>query len=536
MLGQVLVIALLAPAGNATIDAVYPCPVTNGDVGEFVVVDMPDNGPGGNLVLTDGEDTVDLSGIEASGKIVVAGNTTVARTLFDLPTYAVETPLSLRNGGERVSLQRGGQTIDSMRYPAGPEGELYWDGKWIRPGRSAVDPLVATDVPVTTFGLPDTPSPFRERIQTARKRVLVGGYTFTDTAVAGELIDAHRRGVAVTVLLEGGPVGGIRTAEVRAIERLRSAGIDVPLMGTDRARYDYHHAKYAVVDDTLLVSSENWKPGGTGGHGSRGWAIELDDAALAGEMAAVFRADATWEDVQEWPAARPAEPEPAWPDNGTYPTRFDERDYRATKATVILAPDNAEGAVKSHLRSGEESIWVQQVSIQSDGVLLNETIEAARRGVRVRVLVSGAWFVADENRALVSRLRTLSEWEGLPIAARVAEPRSRFEYAHNKGFIVDGESVLVGSLNWNAHAFHSNREVAVLVDDHEVATYYARLYRADWRGAAWRIPWGLVGIVTIALALGLVAARYFATFDAGNAVVTGDRDANSHWDGGRRLP
>lgn len=92
-------IALLATAGKALIDAVYPNPVTTGDVGEFVVVNMPDNGTGEELVITDGEDRVDLSDIEASGKVAVAGNTAVARTLFDLPAYAVETPMSLRNGG-----------------------------------------------------------------------------------------------------------------------------------------------------------------------------------------------------------------------------------------------------------------------------------------------------------------------------------------------------------------------------------------------------------------------------------------------------
>lgn len=220
--------------------------------------------------------------------------------------------------------------------------------------------------------------PFREWIQAARNRVLIAGYTFTESVAAGDLVDAHRRGVKVTVLLEGGPVGGITTPEIWQIERLRSAGIDVRLMGTDRARYDFHQAKYAVVDDTVLVSSENWKPGGSGGYGSRGWAIEFEGGSVAIEMAAVFRADATWEDIQEWPAAKPTDPEAAWPDNATYPTWFDVREYRADKATVLLAPNNAAGVVTSQLRSTDESIWIQQVSIQSDGVLVKETFNAAR--------------------------------------------------------------------------------------------------------------------------------------------------------------
>lgn len=118
--------------------------------------------------------------------------------------------------------------------------------------------------------------------------------------------------------------------------------------------------------------------------------------------------------------------------------------------------------------------------------------------MEVRILVSGAWFVGSENRELVRDLRRIADREDLPVAATVVDPRSRYEYEQNKGVIVDDRAVVTGSLNWNSHARTNNCEVVVLDEDRAVAEYYGRVFRADWRGAAWRLPlsFGLATLLT----------------------------------------
>lgn len=515
MLAQLFVLGLLASTGNVTIDAVYPNPVAPGDAGEFVVIDVPADGVPEDLVVTDGEDTVDLTGIEATGRVAVTDDPSVAEQLLDVPVYEVPAFLSLRNGGEQIQLRSNGTVVSTLTYPRGPEAELYRNGTWHRPGRTSMEPVVAEDVQVTTFVLPDDPAPVKTLFQAADDRILVAGYTFTDPAVTRRLIDARRRGVNVRVLLEGGPVGGISDEQVRAVERLRDADVPVSVMGTPRARYDFHHAKYAVVDDSVLVTSENWKPGGIGGHGSRGWAVTLEDEGTADELAAIFATDASGLDSQNWTEARPTDPENTTPDDETFPTRFEGSEFDADRTAVLVAPDNVDGELRNLLRGAEESIAVQQVSIERDGVLLEETVAAARRGVSVRVLVSGAWFVETENRELVEHLRTVAEREDLPLSARVVEPRSRYEYVHNKGLIVDDRTVVVGSLNWNSHARTANREVVVRIEDPAAAEYYGRVFRADWRGAAWRLPWGFLIAVLVTTAAGLRYARRIGQFVGG---------------------
>lgn len=508
-----LILALLATTGNVTVDAVYPNPATPGDAGEFVVLDVPEAPALENTTLTDGEDTISLDGLPTGQRVAVTGTPAVASNLTDLPIYHVDTSLALRNGGEAVWIQVEGTNVSTLRYPSAPEAKLYRDGSWTPLGRSDFDPPTVRNVSTTVFVLPDSAAPFRRAIDDATDRVLLAGYTFSDPDITDALLAADRRGIDVSVLLEGGPVGGITEAQVEQVDRLEQAGIRVELMGTARARYDFHHAKYAVVDDRILVASENWKPGGTGGHGSRGWAVTLRDDQLATDLATVFQADTGWVDSQSWETARPTDPIEAPPDNATFPDRFGPETFDADRATLFVAPENAEAEMRALLDGAEESIWVEQVSIQRDGLLMNRTIAAARRGVAVRILVSGAWFVESENRAFVDSLRRRARAENLPIAVRMVEPRSRFEYVHTKGVVVDGRSVVVGSLNWNQHALTENREVAVRIDDPEAADYFERTFLADWRGAAWRIQWGVLGASVLAVLLGGYFALRFGTFE-----------------------
>jgi cardiolipin synthase len=71
----------------------------------------------------------------------------------------------------------------------------------------------------------------------------------------------------------------------------------------------------------------------------------------------------------------------------------------------------------------------------------------------------------------------------------------------------------VGSLNWNEESWRRNREVVVAVHSREAARYFERVFRADWRGGAWQVPFGLVLCVVLVCALAIGALRRWVTFD-----------------------
>jgi phosphatidylserine/phosphatidylglycerophosphate/cardiolipin synthase-like enzyme len=473
-----------APNGTdgATIVAVYPNPVADGDRGEFVVLALPESGE--TYRLDDGEDAVNVSGAR---RVAITGAPALVQNLTDVRVVGVEGMPALANGGEQLRLTRDNETVATARYRDAPEGELGWfDDRgaitWESLGRTDRPVVTGAGGNATAFVLPDSPDVVIETVRRADERVLLAGYTFTSRRVARALERAAARGVTVRVLLEGKPVDGLSGHEARLLDSLVEAGVTVELLGGPRDRYAYHHAKYAVVDDRALVLTENWKPSGTGGHASRGWGVRLTQPDVVAGLANTFRADADWAGVQEWRQFRRGRSFATRSvANGTYPRRHDPATLPVERTELLVAPDNAGRAVTALLDDATESIDVIQMSIDGpDDRFLRATVRAARRGVDVRVLLSSAWYVREDNRRIVEQLRERAESEGLSIRAKLAEPAGRYEKIHAKGVVVDGDQALVGSLNWNRESVQRNREVMVLLEGERVAGYYQRVFAADW--------------------------------------------------------
>jgi len=536
---------------NATADApteivaVYPNPVADGDAGEFVIVRFPEETAVRNWSLADGESNASLPDATVSGRVAVSPDPEVARNLTDARVLALADDLALANGGETVRLVRvyatnssataSSATVSTVTYENAPEGERW---RRVESGSKTADgsdwrwtPLGATDFEVARTGptearafvLPDAPEVPLETLRSADRRVLLAGYTFASPRVADALAAASRRGVEVRVLVDDAPVGGLSRRSAKLLDSLVARGVEVRVLGGPRARYTFHHAKYAIADDRALVTTENWKPSGTGGHANRGWGTVVRSEETVDHLAAVFEADSGWRGATAWSEfrrGRSFEPADDAPANDSYPSNVASTNVNISQSSVIIAPDNAEASLLDLLGSADESIRVQQVAIGGrKHSLLQATLRAARRGVEVEILLSSAWYVEEDNRALVEWLNDRAETEDLPLEARMANPEGRYETIHAKGVVVDGEAAVVGSLNWNNHSARENREVAVLLRGEEVGGFYAEVFDADWEasaggpGAANRLPVGLLGAVAIGAVTAVLYARREVVFE-----------------------
>ena len=504
-------LATAAPAPE--ILALYPDPVTDGDAGEFVVLEVPPGTDLSRYALTDGESTVSLPAVEP-GRIAIAMGSPRAASLAGYRVRVVPGGLQLANGGERVRLVRNGDAVDAATYGSSREGQLLV----VREGRPQWRPLGASDRPVIAAGparvrafvLPDAGGLPADELATAEERVLLAGYTLTSERVTAALVDAHRRNVTVRVLLDADPVGGMAAAQARRLDRLDRAGVPITVVGGPRARYRFHHAKYAVIDDRALVTTENWKPAGTGGHASRGWGVLTNQSRIVEGLAATFRADAGWIDGRPWADHRDAvDVVESNASAGRFGQRFQPARLPVDGTRLLVAPDNAERAVVDLLRDADESIWIEQAGVGgARQPFVRAAIDAARRGVSVRLLLGSAWYNEAENRAVAERLRTIADREDLDLAVRLVEPRGRFARLHAKAAVVDGERVLLGSLNWNNNSARHNREVALVLRGEAVGDYYGAVIRADWRGGQPRLGVGLaVACLLAGIGAGLVARR-----------------------------
>jgi phosphatidylserine/phosphatidylglycerophosphate/cardiolipin synthase-like enzyme len=503
-------------AADAAIVAVYPNPIADGDAGEFVVVQVG-RAP---LVLSDGETTVDLATVPAGARVALSPDPETARRRTDVPVHPAPG-LALSNAGERLRLRHGNRTVDAVAYEDAPAGE-----RWVRTGPAADRgtgrgppgawrPLGFTPRPVRSFGsacatafvLPDAPAVPVETVRRADRRILLAGYTFASERVTELLVAAVRRGVRVRVLLDDDPVGGITAVQARLLDRLVAGGATVRVLGGDRAAFSFHHAKYAVVDGRALVLTENWKPAGTGGADSRGWGVRLRDPAVAAELAGLFRTDFDRRGTTNWTAHRTGRRfAAATTANGSYPSRFAPAGVPVRWVRVLTAPGNAGAAVRAVVRDADERVAVVQPTLGGpDGPFARALLAAARRGVRVRVLLSSAWYVVEENRRLADALTGRADRTDLPLTVRLADPGGRYGKVHAKGLVAD-DVVVLGSLNWNRHSARENREVAVVLAGDRVAGYYREVFAADWRGGPGEVPLPAAGVLALAVALAVGVA------------------------------
>ena len=491
-------------ADGGRIVELYPNPTTPQNHGEYVTVDLDRSG---TWTLTDGEETVRLSG--RTGEVAVTRHPAETASHTDATTVTAGSSFRLAVGGETLELRRDGKLVDRVSYEDAPESEQWHRDRtphWQPAGFQPREPATSESTPVEAFVLPDNPKAPVEAIKKADRRLYLAAYTLASERVVEELIAAHDRGVEVRVLVEGDPVGGMSTTQAARLDELTDAGVEIRAMTGQRARFRYHHAKYAVIDDRAVVLTENWKPSGTGGADNRGWGVTVEDAATADDLAAVFTHDAGWDDTVTWSEFRSTvETTDKESSTGSYAQSHSPMTATAESVTVLTAPDNADTEIRQLINETDDRLLIVQPSIGSaDFPLLEAAMQAADRGVDVRILLGSQWYNEEENGALAARLRERTD-QSDTLEVRLAEGNGRFGKIHAKGIVAD-DTAVVGSLNWNDNSLRNNREVSLVIQDAAVADYYAEVFDGDWTGDGTReLPVGVV-VVAIGAAGGTVVA------------------------------
>ncbi len=500
----------------------YPNTLTEGNAGEYFVLEFPDEHSVTNLTITDGHSTARIPAeSQKPGERVTYSlepENTAAVTSY--PVAELDDHLRVAANGDDLKLRAEDAVIDTVSYERARAGEQWYresedEGVWWPAGSTCQEVTTGSPETATTFVLPDNPEKPQATLEAADDRIQLAGYTYTSEATTEALIEAADRGVTVEVLLEAGPVGGM-PAETKAVgDELADAGVEVRLLGGENARYRFHHPKYAIVDEQLLVMTENWKPSGVGGTSSRGWGVIIAESTLRAELETVFEADFEGRDTVSWETYRT---EATFVDDTAnerepFETQVDAETVAVEEAELVVAPDNAGDRFGELIADAEDSLHLKQVDIADDVGLLEETLEAARRGVSVRIALDSSWYVESDNRELAATLEQKVEDEELNLKVRLLEGGDAFEKIHAKGVIIDEETTVVGSVNWNENSIENNREVALVVHGEDVAAYYLAVFEADWEGeetTAWEptLPVGLAVILAFTLlALGVASYR-----------------------------
>lgn len=354
---------------------------------------------------------------------------------------------------------------------------------------------------VTAFVSPDSSMDSLEGlIDSAHSSIYINVYTFENPYIMSQLLEARDRGVDILILVDGSPVGGIKEDEKAILEMLKAKGVGVYYDSNNN--YRYNHAKYIVADNiTTLISTENFNYGGyppVSSKGNRGWGVIILDAQVSRYFLDLYFNDISFAKKREYPRENM---EFSLKEGGYKKTFSTETYNKKSLVTPVIAPENARDEIIGLIVSAQEKILVEQFYIykfwggkygstrSSPNEFLEACLDAARRGVEVKILMDSTWYNVQgddpkSNLHTVRYVNDIAHKEGIDLEARLLDEGLEVEKIHAKGLIVD-DRVFISSINWNEHSPTNNREVGVIIQG-EVSDYFEDVFYHDWEGGGRR--------------------------------------------------
>lgn len=151
---------------------------------------------------------------------------------------------------------------------------------------------------------------------------------------------------------------------------------------------------------------------------------------------------------------------------------------------VFVEPDDGRAPILAELTAAERSIDLE-VYLLSDDEIIEALIDAARRGIRVRVLLEEHPFGGSGRNP-----ETFERLEASGVEVRWSNPVFRF--SHVKMIIIDDEVAIVMNLNLSRSAFTDNREFAAITTRQPEVRQAVAIFEADWDRLAEPAPGPLV--------------------------------------------
>ena len=381
-----------------------------------------------------------------------------------------------------------------------------WEQKWSRLGAShlclvssfsttgSITPLIGPDV-----GLGD----LLAWIDSATTSIHVHMYHLHSNELAFALRQAASRGVNITLVLneaESWWGNDDRTQNMGHAADLAAAGVNVLILGESlesgapESPYEYIHTKVAIKDDSSVwIGSGNWKHSSIpldGYIGNRDWGVLVDSTSLA----QMFLDRLAWDENPERLHIRQFDPISDTP--GGWMTPAPDGTAQAIEGVaitgsfsgrILTCPEDCVEGLQESIDGANSEILLSLQYLDMDwywgwgeSPIIGALEDAAMRGVSIRMIING-YYYDDEVREAVDTFNHIwNHTNGWDTAAIIMSSGDNITKLHNKGMIIDGQSVLISSINWGANSIMRNREMGLLIDSTEVATVYRDSWMQDW--------------------------------------------------------
>jgi cardiolipin synthase len=296
-----------------------------------------------------------------------------------------------------------------------------------------------------------------DAIAQAKHEVMIETFILFEDKVGLELqavlIAAARRGVQVDLTVDGWGTPELSSAYVAALEaagvRVRAFDPHPRFLGMRLHMFHRMHRKIVLVDGrTAFVGGINFSAdhlADFGPEAKQDYAVRLD-GPLAWEMRRFFLAQIGAEHREAAPGLAPARPEA-----GGVEAMFVVRDNRHQR-------DAIEREYRAAIRAARSEVLIANAYFFPGYRLLRALRQAARRGVRVRLILQG-----QPDMAIVKRAAELLHARLVGAGVEIHEYCKR--PLHGKVAVIDGLWSTVGSSNLDPLSLALNLEANVMIRD-----------------------------------------------------------------------
>ncbi|MCH1422399.1 MAG: phospholipase D-like domain-containing protein, partial [Candidatus Poseidoniaceae archaeon] len=411
-------------------------------------------------------------------------------------------------GWSGISLVEPVSSISLLVYHRGdgcgnlPDGNtaLDWQHRWGRLGASTFcGPTEFSGVSTVTplIGPQDGLVDLLSWIENASQSLHVHLYQIEQPNLVQALIEAHNRGVEVTVVLNTAEYwwnSYDKNNQIGVASLLATAGITTLWFGGESDEpYAYIHSKVAVRDDTSVwMSSGNWKRSSQPAPGDRGnseWGVLIENAALAEQVLEQLTYDESLSRTHISQVSANSGPS-GWSldalkslDNGT----LAEPMTTDVSGRLITCPDTCVDGIVWMIEQAEEEILLslQYLDVEwswgwGDNPIVTALEDAAKQDIRIRLILNGAYLDKDIQDVVDTFNEEWNSSLGYDVSAIVMSEDDDVSKLHNKGMIVDGEHVLISSINWGDSAPTRNREMGLILSSSEVTAPFLAGWHRDW--------------------------------------------------------
>lgn len=149
--------------------------------------------------------------------------------------------------------------------------------------------------------------------------------------------------------------------------------------------------------------------------------------------------------------------------------------------TPLLTPDaeSYRPAMLNLIQSAQERLYIQLQYIHPPQEGTDEDFQALIDAVVDRISAG------LDVRIILSEFQTKQGWLERLQDAGVDLSKVKIQNGvHNKGFVIDGKVVALGSQNWSGDGVLRNRDASVLIESETAAQYFQTIFLHDWERIA----------------------------------------------------